>query len=216
MKTAAPTPIASVRRRERRHHRGGFTLGELMMSLAIGSVVCATTMTGVVFLQKSYAATEQYATSMADQMRVLDYLALDMRRASTVKIDSDTLALTLPGYFTYDKTDAAHRNPLPAWPSVDASSVRAVYNAGSAVPTVTYRFDKASGQLQRQEAYSDGTVSTWQIVASQVSAFPNITIDALDPRKYTVSLSFRPTFETYDTPDSNLITLATVVYLRNP
>lgn len=215
MKTSLPGAAFRSGRRGRRRC-GGFTMGELMMSLAIGSVVCATTMTGVVFLQKSYAATEQYATSMGDQTRVLDYLALDMRRASAVKIDTDSLSLTLPGYFTYDKADTVHRNPLPAWPSVDTSSTRAVYNAGAVAPTVSYRFDKASGQLQRQEVYSDGAVSAWQVTASQVKAFPTITVDPNDPRKYTVSLSFQPTFETYDTPDSNLITLATVVYLRNP
>ena len=53
-----------------------FTLLETMVAATMSAIVLVATLTGVVALQRSYASTEEYATGMADQMRLLDYLAL--------------------------------------------------------------------------------------------------------------------------------------------
>ena len=197
----------------------GFTLVELMMAMAIGAVVCAVTITGIVFLQKSCAATEQYALSMTDQMRVLDYLSMDLRRAVDVTIDNanNSLTITLPSYYSYGATDTKHQNPLPVLPTVSNDAESAVYSAGTgtATPCVWYRFDPPSNQLLRREYFTDGTDTGWQTVASQVNSFPVITADPVIAQKYTVAVSFTPAFQTLDTPDSNVITLTSVVYLRN-
>jgi prepilin-type N-terminal cleavage/methylation domain-containing protein len=198
---------------------GGFTLAELMLSLAIGAVVCAVSMTGIVFLQKSYAATEQYALSMSDQMRVLDYLSMDLRRATDVQIDNlnKSLILTLPAYYAYDPIDTTHRNPLPVPPAVEDDSQHAVYTPGKGAqtPCVWYRFDPQTNQFQRREYFTDGNDTGWQTVASQLNGFPVITPDPVNPLKYTVTISFTPAFQTLDTPVSNVITLSSTVYLRN-
>ena len=202
------------------HGIGGFTLVELMVAVALGSVVCAITVTGMLFLQKSYAATEQYALSTADQMRVLDSIAMDLRRATGVAIDNanKSLTLTLPSYYTYDPADTAHRSPLPVLPVVSADALHAAYSAGTnaAVPSVCYRFDPVSRQLQREEFFTDGANTGWQPVASQVTDFPVITPDPVSAQKYTVAVSFTPMFQTLDTPNNNVITLSSTVYLRNP
>ena len=65
-------------------NRAAYTLVELMMAMAMTAVVVVAALSGIVALQKSYAATEQYASGMADQARLLDYLALDLRRAMTI------------------------------------------------------------------------------------------------------------------------------------
>lgn len=198
---------------------GGFTLAELMLSIAIGSVVCAVSMTGIVFLQKSYAATEQYALSMSDQMRVLHYLSMDLRRSTDVTIDSvnKSLTLTLPAYYVYNAGDTTHQNPLPVLPTIATDSQHALYTAGKGAqtPSICYRFDPPTNQLQRREYFSDGNDTGWQTVASQLNGFPTITQDPVNLLKYTIAISFTPAFQTLDTPDSNVITLSSTVYLRN-
>ncbi len=200
-----------------RRHYGGFTLAELMVAMCIGSVVCAITMAGMVFLQKSYAATEQYALSMTDQMRVLDYLAMDLRRA-TAAVDLGTanqLTITLPAYYSYDPADTTHQAPVPALATIPSSSARAVYSGGSTTPAVQYRFDPASNQLLRQETLSDGTKTAWITVASQLVGFPDITPCTTTSPWYAISVKFAPTFQTLNTPSSNVITLKAAVYPRN-
>ncbi len=127
-----------------------FTLAEVMVAMAIGTVVCAMSMYGILFLQKSYAATEQYALSMTDQMRVLDYLSMDLRRAVAVTVDNtnNNLTMTLPSYYTYSgATDPNHVNPQPVLPVVSADAQSAVYSPGTgpgtATPGVWYRFEDA-------------------------------------------------------------------------
>jgi len=57
------------------------TLVEVMMSAAAGSLVLGAILTAGVALQRSYMAVEAYSTAGGDQLRVLDYVALDCRRA---------------------------------------------------------------------------------------------------------------------------------------
>lgn len=92
-------------RRAMRARQSGFALAELMISTSIFSAVTAGLLIGFVALKRNYAATMDFATNHADQMRISDYLALDFRRA--IKVDPPTtndITIYIPCY--YDSTPA--------------------------------------------------------------------------------------------------------------
>lgn len=60
---------------------GGMTLVEVLMSTAAGGIILGAILTCGVALQRSFMAVENYSTAGGDQLRVLDYVAMDCRRA---------------------------------------------------------------------------------------------------------------------------------------
>src|SRR5438067_6703149 len=63
----------------------GLSLLETMIAAGIASTIVAAFLTATITLQRSFAATQAYSISKRDQMRLTDYLALDLRRALTVQ-----------------------------------------------------------------------------------------------------------------------------------
>ena len=88
----------------RRRAIGGFALGELIVSTALFSSVSAGLILGFVALKRNYAATTDFAINHADQMRISDYLALDMRRAVKVEAVKNDATVFIPCF--YDSTQA--------------------------------------------------------------------------------------------------------------
>ena len=73
----------------------GFTLTEMMVSLSCGLMILAAVVIAGVSLQKSYAALQNYSTAEADELRVLDYIAMDCRRSAECSVDGVVQAKTL-------------------------------------------------------------------------------------------------------------------------
>jgi hypothetical protein len=84
--------------------RSGMTLVEVMLSLGCGAVVLAVVLIAGVALQRSFMAVEGYSMAQGDQLRVLDYLALDCRRSVSAYVEPVTNRLTLlvPTYYKDD------------------------------------------------------------------------------------------------------------------
>jgi hypothetical protein len=97
------------------------TFVELMVAIGVGTVILAAFTTASVALQKSFVAVEDYAKGQNDQMRISDYLSLDMRRAFSVTISppgalptwlvatppptgSVTVWMTIPNYYVSANT----------------------------------------------------------------------------------------------------------------
>ncbi len=71
--------------------KAGFLLSETIVSMAIYSAVTLVLMMGYVSLERSLTATTEFATSHSASMRISDYLALDLRRATSIQsTQSDT------------------------------------------------------------------------------------------------------------------------------
>jgi Tfp pilus assembly protein PilW len=83
---------------KKRPQTAAFTLSELMMTAGIGSAIMLSLLTGTVTLQKGYAAAEYSIRCQLDQMRVIDYITRDVRRATSVTTENTgrKLVLTLP------------------------------------------------------------------------------------------------------------------------
>ncbi len=219
-----------------------YTLVELMMAMSITAVVVVAALGGVVSLQKSYSATEQYATGIADQERLLDYLALDLRRAMTISTgtapwtmdaDGQGLQINVPDYYHFGDSDPQHQFPVVNDPTYDPSSGSAYYNSTGAVAnvagvlphqTIAYRF--TNGSITRTDPWlplvangSGGYAASGPVtIAYGMDAFPTITPDPTDASGGTVryNVTFHATFQPLATINStNAITLHNVTFVRS-
>src|SRR4029077_85676 len=186
--------------------RLGFTLVEMLMSVGCGSLILAAVVTAGVAMQRSYGAIESYSTAEADQLRVLDYIAMDCRRATigtlsgltgnTPALDNGswisgswvhdatqplTLILTLPVY--YDSSN----NYQPITPTLTSGAL----SYGSGGITVTYQ--KSGTNFNRSVKIGNTLYTT--AIAKNVSSF-TVADSNLATSNGTISCSlmFFPTF----------------------
>jgi len=78
----------------------GFTLTEMLVAVAIASLMLAATVVGSVSLQKSLNAVGNYFDTMAPQIRIIDFLSRDVKRSYIVGTSPDykTVTCTIPNY----------------------------------------------------------------------------------------------------------------------
>jgi type II secretory pathway component PulJ len=102
-----------------RKKHSGFTLAEMMVAVGCGSLILGAAVTAGVALQRSFAAAETNSIGQGTQLRVLDYLAMDARRATDVSVAADLSSVTfkLPDYYQNCCGSAA----APSNPQVEAS-----------------------------------------------------------------------------------------------
>lgn len=135
--TTSSTPSKSPRRRSR-----AFTLVEVMIGAALGSVVLAGVMSTFLMLSRSGIAAVNYTTMDAQSRRALEEFAQDIRMASNVTWNS-TASITLTVPENYVTADPATTNRVTyAWDNDSASgSYRCFYRlpGGSASKTIYIR-----------------------------------------------------------------------------
>jgi type II secretory pathway component PulJ len=78
---------------------GGFLLSEMMISTLIFSAISLGLLMGFTALERNYAATTDFALNHADQMRISDYLALDLRRALAIQAARNDTTIYIPSYY---------------------------------------------------------------------------------------------------------------------
>jgi Tfp pilus assembly protein PilW len=154
----------------------GFTLLEMLMSMGCGSLILATVVTAGVALQRSFAAVEGYSMSEGDQLRVLDYIAMDCRRAlsATVSGIPPILTLTVPAYY-----DSNGNAVTPTFNSTWGIQ----YGTGS---TVTITYYQIGNNFVR--SVTVGSTTTTAAIATNVSTF------AVTPQDLTSTVSCSITF----------------------
>ena len=79
-----------------------FTLPEVMISSSIFAAVCLGLLMGFTALEHNYAAATDFAVNHADEMRISDYMALDLRRALAITAAENDTTIYIPSY--YDET----------------------------------------------------------------------------------------------------------------
>ena len=185
----------------RRQRRGGFALGELIISTAIFSAVSAGLILGFVSLKRNYTATADFAINHADQMRISDYLALDLRRAVKVEAVKNDASIYIPCY--YDSTEARS----PQTPILDGKG--GVYY-GAPTCSVKVRYYLQDAIIYRK--HGDDTAIA---LARDVQDFE---FDATDLGKVVkTSIKFKPTFKSSGASDEVKIATAfhNTTLLRN-
>ena len=151
--------------------RAAFTLTELVVGMAVAGVFMALLMRIWLSLTFTGMNTTAYAARQNDQMRVLDYLKRDIRRATAVQIYNgatlvtgtsifgNELRLTIPDYYSDTREEDNAIGPkLTSTPTVTAGNV--TYGSD-----LTVRYFTSGGAVIRDES---GTART---VASAAGAF---------------------------------------------
>ena len=161
-----------------RNIRHAFTLVEMMMTVGCGSLMLAAVTTAGVALQRSFAAVEGYSVAEGDQLRVLDYIAMDCRRALSASDANNTLTVTVPVY--YDS------NSDPKTPALTNGALS--YGTGS----VTMTYSRSGSNFNRRIVVSDSggttTSDTTAAIATNVASF------TVSPQDLTSSVSCSITF----------------------
>jgi type II secretory pathway component PulJ len=118
----------------------GFLLAEMMISTLIFAAISMGLLLGFVALERNYAASSDFAINHADQMRISDYLALDLRRALSLHAASNDTTIYIPSY--YDP------NGNPTTPALDGQG--GVYY-GAAASSVMVHYYLSGGTIYRQQ-----------------------------------------------------------------
>ena len=168
-----------------------FTLVEIMVASTMTATLIICVLFGLISFQHGYASTVEYSAGQADQARLLDLLALDLRRGIqltgnqtcyTVDTDGQGLKITVADLYYFSPGDLRHLSPLMVTPSYDATTQSAYYNGsganvavGGPYPSqvIAYRFN-AVGRLDHSHR---SLGSRWSPTARAVTAPPRPIVD---------------------------------------
>jgi type II secretory pathway component PulJ len=154
----------------------GFLLSEMMISTVLFAAISLGLLMGFTALERNYTATSDFALNHADQMRISDYLALDLRRALSLNAARNDTTIYIPSY--YDETGQ------PQTPTLDGNG--GVYY-GPAGSSVAIHYYLSGGTIFRQQ--NGGTPVP---LAVNVQDF---IFDVTDSGKVvSTRITFNPTF----------------------
>lgn len=88
----------------------GFTVGEMMVVVAMTGIIMSAAITASIALQKSLWAADKFFGTHMQQIRIIDYLSRDVKRALAVTTSADRATVTckVPNYVTdNDDSDVA-------------------------------------------------------------------------------------------------------------
>jgi prepilin-type N-terminal cleavage/methylation domain-containing protein len=194
----------------------GFTLGEMLVSLSISSIVLAAAISSGIALQKSFNAVDNYFTTHMQQIRIIDYLNRDVKRGLIVTTSADlqSVTVTMPNYIIQAGDPEGINNPsligTPRTPTINYTSSGLQVNYTATPSTVVYSI--SGNSILRTE---NGVVTT--IASSTDQLVPRTTDVELANTEYTsTSISFMPIFiSAGSVADRTGTTLYSTAYLRN-
>jgi type II secretory pathway component PulJ len=155
---------------------GGFAISELIVSTSIFCSISLGLLMGFTSLERNYVATSDFSLNHADEMRISDYMALDLRRAVSVQAAKNDTTIYIPAY--YDQTGN------PQTPALDGQGGVFYGASGSSVKVHYYLM---AGTIYRQQDNAPALP-----LAVNVQDF---TFDVTDAGKVvTTRITFNPTF----------------------
>ena len=171
-----------------------------MIATGIAGLIIGAFLLSATALQRSFVSAQAYSASKRSQMRLTDYLALDLRRALTVQAPttgSTILSVTIPDYYAPDGS--------PRVPVIN----KLVADYGDPAKRLTVVYSKQGSSVFRQE----GTQPPLEI-ASNVDDF-QVTIEDLN-KVIKTHISFIPNFSPASATGSReTTTLHNTIWLRN-
>jgi type II secretory pathway component PulJ len=153
-----------------------FALSEMMFSTVIFAAISLGLILGFISLERNYAATADFATNHADEMRISDYLAMDLRRALALTAGQNDTVIWIPNY--YDTTGQ------PQTPSLDGNGDVYYGGAGSSVQIHYYL---SGGTIYRQL----GTAAPTALAVNVQDFIFNVTDSG---KVVSTKITFNPTF----------------------
>jgi hypothetical protein len=197
----------------------GFTLGETIVAIGIGTSILAGFTYASVALQRSFIGIEDYTKGLNDQMRISDFLAMDMRRAFSITLTGTcgngplTVTMQIANFYKSANTpNDPHVVGVTGWPykkhhhhkhqNIILNQVVDYYPGASSAQnmfTVTYVFDNSAATLTRTET-GNPTSYPAITIANDVKDFC-VTVSDLDETA-TTSITFQPRFRTVASSDA--------------
>ena len=201
---------------KRRSIPAGFTLAEMLVALGVASIVFAAIITASVALYRSFNAVDAYFSTQMQQLRIIDYLNRDVKRATVVTTSTDlqSITVTVPNYLIKAGDAEAVANAalvgMPRNPTVTLSATGPQVNYGTGATTVVYSVSNNS--ILRTE---NGQVTT--IASSTDQLLPQSTDVELANTEYAnTTETFMPIFTIGGSAAARTgTTLYTTSYLRN-
>jgi hypothetical protein len=83
----------------RRCRCAAFLISEVMISTIVFAAISGALLLGFTALERNYTATSTFALNHADEMRISDYLALDLRRALAIQAARNDTTISIPDYY---------------------------------------------------------------------------------------------------------------------
>lgn len=192
-----------------RNRVSAFTLVELLIALGVAGVMFALIVGAVVGAMRSLAVADDYSYQSNEELRAVDFIVRDLRRALTVTIASGgaSLSLTIPDYYTsYDAQGNPNGNP------VTPTIVNGAPVYGNAAKPISVSYVVSGSQLIRtQTIQATGAVSSL-VVCSRVNDF-SLAFVALSTT-VTFKIVFDPKYQGITTALRSGTTLAGTVAVR--
>jgi hypothetical protein len=175
-----------------------FTLTEMIVSIACATFILAAVVAASVSLQRSYAAAETYSNTEGDQLRVLDYIAMDCRRATSANVASvnnlPVLTLTVPVFY-----DPCNGN-VPVTPVMVNGVV--TYKGGSntdcaniTITSVTVKYTQSGTNVTREVISQNTNGTTSDITTAIAQNVSSFTVNDTDLTNWvSCTIMFFPTF----------------------
>jgi prepilin-type N-terminal cleavage/methylation domain-containing protein len=190
----------------RRRRKAGFTLTEVISGTAIASILLAALMAGSIAIHRSFAASERLARAKGDLLRVADYMARDLRNATSVNTTPQSpslLSLTVGDYYNQNGTASNPTDDVPNAP------VLGRYGATYGAAPLTVRYVRAGTRIGREVTRVEAGISkvstTW--IADNVNA---LTV-AVDSEGTVTFRSEAGTSFKWQKPDAQATTLPYVM-----
>lgn len=174
---------------------GAFTLVELLVGAGIAVTIFGSLLVASITLQRGFSAAADQSGAQRDQMRVVDYITRDLRRATAVTVTNNGSKLTV--------SIPDHHDPSGSGISVPTISAEGLVAYGNPPRTVSY-FVEGATFLRIEEGVEKviaNTVEQFQVVQSS-------------PSVVTFSIGFSPHFS-WRRAGSAPATLSSTVFLRN-
>ena len=194
----------------------GFTLAEMTVAVGVSSLVFVAIIATSVTLYRSLNAVDNYFATQMQQLRIIDYLNRDVKRATIVTSSADlqSITVTIPNYLIKAGDSEATANAsligMPRTPTVAITATGPQVNYGTGTTTVVYSISNSS--ILRTE---NGQVTT--IASSTDQLLPLTTDVELSNTEYTkTTVTFMPIFTLSGSDAARSgTTVYTTSYLRN-
>jgi prepilin-type N-terminal cleavage/methylation domain-containing protein len=94
----------------------GFTLVEIMVGMALGTIVLGAIVAAAISLNRTFAAVDNFFSTHLQQVRIIDYLNRDVKRSNIAEISANaqTIYCWVPKYVIEpgDTDPKTARSPL--------------------------------------------------------------------------------------------------------
>ena len=202
-------------------HQSGFTLAEIMTAMAIAVVIFAAILTASLAMQKTFNAVDNYFATHIQQIRIIDYLNRDVKRALSVTTSANqqTVTLTIPNYTiesnNASSSEASNPSLFGTMRNPTLSSTGQV-NYGTTTTTVVYSIN-GNSILRTEDPKSDGHPVVTTIASSTDQLVPATTDTDLANTEYTtMAVTFQPIFTSGNVAAERTgTTVFSLAYLRN-